>query len=93
VQNLAARPIGHATMLLGAGRARMDCPVDHAVGAILHKKVGDRVTAGEPLATLLVNDESHLAEAQALVREAYLIGEQSVTVPPLFLERISASPA
>ena len=41
---LAARPVGHATMLLGAGRARMDSPVDHAVGVILHKKVGDAVT-------------------------------------------------
>ncbi len=60
VQSLAARPIGHATMLLGAGRARMDSPVDHAVGVILHKKVGDPVRVDEPLCTLLVNDESRL---------------------------------
>ena len=36
-------------MLLGAGRARMDSPVDHAVGVILHKKAGDAVRSGEPL--------------------------------------------
>ena len=60
---LAARPIGHATMLLGAGRARVDSPIDPAVGVILHKKVGDPVEAGEPLCTLLVNDESRLQEA------------------------------
>ncbi len=53
----SARPVGHATMLLGAGRSRMDSPVDHAVGVILHKKVGDAVDRGEPLFTLLVNDE------------------------------------
>ena len=41
VQALAARPIGHATMLLGAGRARVDSTIDPAVGVILHKKVGD----------------------------------------------------
>ena len=44
-------------MLLGAGRARVDSTIDPAVGVILHKKVGDRVEAGEPLCTLLVNDE------------------------------------
>ena len=60
VRSLAARPVGHATMLLGAGRARMDSPVDHAVGVILHKKVGDSVAVDEPLCTLLVNDESRL---------------------------------
>ena len=35
-------------------------PIDHAVGVILHKKVGDAVRVGEPLCTLLVNDESRL---------------------------------
>ncbi len=49
VQALAARPIGHATMLLGAGRARMDSPVDHAVGVVLHKKIGESVARDEPL--------------------------------------------
>ena len=60
-------------MLLGAGRARMDSPVDHAVGVILHKKVGDAVESDEPLCTLLVNDESRLEEAMALIRDAYTI--------------------
>ena len=43
-------------MLLGAGRARVDSTIDPAVGVILHKKVGDRGRAGEPLCTVLVND-------------------------------------
>ena len=45
------------------GRARVDSTIDPAVGVILHKKVGDRVAAGEPLCTVLVNDESHLDAA------------------------------
>ena len=68
VQRLAARPIGHATMLLGAGRARVDSSIDPAVGVILHKKVGDPVAEGEPLCTLLVNDESRLARVSELDR-------------------------
>jgi pyrimidine-nucleoside phosphorylase/thymidine phosphorylase len=90
VQALAARPVGHATMLLGAGRARMDSPVDLAVGVVVHKKVGDLVEVGEPLCTLLVNDESRLQEAEALIRGAYTIAEQPAAPGPLIVERIAA---
>jgi thymidine phosphorylase len=88
VQALAARPIGHATMLLGAGRARVDSAIDPAVGVLLHKKVGDPVAAGEPLCTVLVNDESHLEAALATIGQAYAIGDDPVIVPDLIVERI-----
>jgi pyrimidine-nucleoside phosphorylase len=93
VSVLAARPIGHATMLLGAGRARMDSPVDHAVGVILHKKIGDSVGVEEPLCTLLVNDESRLDESLALIRDAYTIAAEPSVPPTLLVERIAASPS
>jgi pyrimidine-nucleoside phosphorylase len=93
VQSLAARPIGHATMLLGAGRARMESPVDHAVGVILHKKIGDAAETGEPLCTLLVNDESRLEEAMTLIRGAYSFAPSPLIAPPLVIERIGPAPA
>ncbi len=86
VRSLSARPVGHATMLLGAGRTRMDSPVDHAVGAVLHKRVGDAVAHGEPLFTLLVNDEAQLPEAEALIRDAYTIAEEPAAAEPLIVE-------
>jgi pyrimidine-nucleoside phosphorylase/thymidine phosphorylase len=89
VRNLTARPVGHATMLLGAGRAKMDSPVDHAVGVILHKKVGDPVDRDEPLCTLLVNDESRLPEAEAMIRNAYDISDDPGSAEPLIVERIA----
>jgi pyrimidine-nucleoside phosphorylase len=93
VHSLAARPVGHATMLLGAGRARMDSPVDHAVGVILHKKVGDSVGVDEPLCTLLVNDESRLDEATTLIRNAYIFAAEPSAPPPLLVERIATAGA
>ncbi len=92
VRSLAARPIGHATMLLGAGRARMDSPVDHAVGVILHKKAGDSVRVDEPLCTLLVNDESRLQEASTLILDAFNIAAEPSAPQPLLVERIVAAP-
>jgi len=89
VSGLAARPVGHATMLLGAGRARMDSPIDHAVGVLLHKKTGDVVTLGEPLCTLLVNEVARLEEASRLVRDAYAISESPSAALPLIVERIA----
>jgi pyrimidine-nucleoside phosphorylase len=93
VHSLAARPVGHATMLLGAGRARMDSPVDHAVGVILHKKVGDLVRIDEPLCTLLVNAESRLEEAINLIRNAYTFAAEPSAPTPLLVERIATAAA
>jgi pyrimidine-nucleoside phosphorylase len=87
VRQLQARPIGQATMLLGAGRARVESRIDPAVGIILHRKVGESVAAGDPLCTLLVNDESRLAEVSSMVLQAYEIGEGPVAVEPLVVSR------
>jgi pyrimidine-nucleoside phosphorylase len=47
-----ARAVGEAAMALGAGRSRKEQDVDLAVGIVCHRKAGDRVEAGEPLATV-----------------------------------------
>jgi pyrimidine-nucleoside phosphorylase len=89
VQAVAARPIGQATMLLGAGRARVDSPIDPAVGVILRKKLGDPVAAGEPLATVLANDEGPgYHQAVDLIAGAFAIDAGPVAVPGLIVERL-----
>jgi pyrimidine-nucleoside phosphorylase/thymidine phosphorylase len=88
VQAVAARPIGHATMLLGAGRARVDSTIDPAVGVLLNKKVGERVAKGESLCTVLVNDESQLESALDMIAGAYVIGDAPVAAPELIVERV-----
>ena len=88
VEALAARPVGHATMLLGAGRARVDSTIDPAVGVILHKKLGDPVEMGEPLCTLLVNDTTSLEMALRMIQDAYKIGDMAVSIPELIVERM-----
>jgi pyrimidine-nucleoside phosphorylase len=52
VQRCHALGIGLAAMRLGAGRARKEDAVDHAVGVVVAVKAGDRVEAGQPLARL-----------------------------------------
>ena len=78
-----AREIGLASVDLGAGRARKGDPIDHAVGFVIHHKVGDRVKEGEPLFTIHANDEAKLAAARERVLAAHRIGRQKVEPLPL----------
>ena len=70
-----ALPFGIAAWRLGAGRARKEDPVEHAAGIDLHVKPGDTVTAGQPLFTMLTNDEACFARALEALDGAYAIGD------------------
>ena len=73
ISAMQCEQIGTACVILGGGRERKEDSVDPAVGIVLHKKIGDRVTAGEPLATVYYN-------AQALADRAVQLIEASCTV-------------
>jgi pyrimidine-nucleoside phosphorylase len=83
VLRLGCRAVGHAAMLLGAGREKLDSTIDPAVGIVFHKKVGDLVIQGEPLLTLYVNDQTRLGEALALLQGAIRVGREAPPLSPL----------
>ena len=83
VAGIACRAVGHAAMLLGAGRETVDSRVDPAVGIVLHKKVGDPVREGESLMTLHVNDRGRLEEATRLLRQAVRTAREAPPATPL----------
>ena len=67
VGSMQCEQIGTACVILGGGRERKEDSVDPAVGIVLHKKVGDRVAAGEPIATIYYNVETRAARARQLI--------------------------
>jgi pyrimidine-nucleoside phosphorylase len=73
VSGIASEAIGTACVILGGGREKKEDSVDPAVGIVLHKKVGDPVSAKEPLATIHYNSESRAAHAKRLMQESYHI--------------------
>jgi pyrimidine-nucleoside phosphorylase len=83
---IQARTVGEAAVVLGAGRARKADPVDHAVGFLIHHKVGDQVKKGEPLFSVHANRAEKLAEARDAVLAAHVFREQPVERLPLFYE-------
>jgi pyrimidine-nucleoside phosphorylase/thymidine phosphorylase len=68
---------GIALAMLGGGREKKEDEIDHAVGLEFHKRIGDRVEKGEPLATIHYNSDAKLDEAKSRIAESYHIGEQA----------------
>jgi pyrimidine-nucleoside phosphorylase len=90
LQKVNAAQVGMAVVDLGGGREKKGQPIDHAVGLVLHKKIGDRIEQGEPIYTLYANDEQRLQEARERLRAAYVISPQEVEPLPLFYGRVTA---
>lgn len=87
VAGIRAEDIGTAAMILGAGRATKDSPIDLSVGLVLHKKIGDRIYKGEPLVTLHSNRED-VEDICKRVYAAYSFTKQPVDRPTLIYETI-----
>lgn len=86
LDQVQARIVGEAAVALGAGRAKKGDPVDHAVGFVLHHKIGDRVEKGEPLLTIHANQKRLLEEARKATLAAHRWRDEPVPPLPLFYE-------
>jgi pyrimidine-nucleoside phosphorylase len=83
ITGIGCRAVGHAAMLLGAGRETVESRIDPGVGFVLRKKVGDPVAPGESLVTVHVNDRRRLDEVLALLRRAIRVGPDEPSPRPL----------
>lgn len=86
VSQVNARTVGEASVELGAGRAKKGDPINHAVGFLIYKKVGDEVREGETLCEVHADDAEKLQKAREAVLSAYQIGDEPVPPLPLFYE-------
>jgi thymidine phosphorylase len=89
VTALDAEPIGRAAVALGAGRARLDDPIDHGVGIEVAAPVGSEVSAGEPVLVLHHRRSRGLAEALSLLERAVRIGDAPPPPVPLVLDTVA----
>lgn len=84
LSGVEARIVGETAVLLGAGRTRKGAPIDHAVGILVHHKVGDYVEQAEPLFTVHANQQSALNEARDKLQKAHTCSDTPVEPLPLF---------
>ncbi|MDO8916281.1 MAG: thymidine phosphorylase [Coriobacteriia bacterium] len=78
--------VGKAAMVMGAGRAKKEDVIDHAAGIVLHAKVGDRIEAGAPLATLHAATDDLLTAGESRFLQAVRLIDGPVPAPALFHE-------
>jgi pyrimidine-nucleoside phosphorylase len=88
ISGIHAREVGLTVMMLGAGRSKKGDTVDHAVGVVVHKNVGDQVERGDELFTVHANsEEKHDAAVQRLM-QAHSFSESKVEPLPRFYKKI-----
>ncbi len=83
-----ALTIGEASVEMGAGRAKKEDVIDHAVGIVIHNKVGDHVEKGDALFTLHAANEKSFQKAQEQILAAYKWTDEKCMPLPLFYEVI-----
>jgi len=81
---------GIALATLGGGREKKEDAIDHGVGLQFHKRIGDRVEQGEPLATIGYNADARLAEAKTMIAESFVIGLEMPRKQPLIRRILQA---
>jgi pyrimidine-nucleoside phosphorylase len=79
---------GIALAMLGGGREKKEDTIDHSVGLQFHKRIGDRVEKGEPLATIRYNADARLAEAKALIAQNYFVAQEPPSEKRPLIRRI-----
>lgn len=89
LRRLDARAVGIAVWRLGAGRARQEDPVSASAGIVCRAKPGDRVTAGQAVLELHVDDPDRVEGALAALDGAIEVGDTPAEPRPLVLDRIT----
>jgi pyrimidine-nucleoside phosphorylase len=77
------KQVGWAVQRLGAGRTRPGDPVSAHAGLESHAKLGDEVTAGQPIFTLFSEEESRLEEPYRMLEATVRIAPDPPEMHPL----------
>jgi pyrimidine-nucleoside phosphorylase len=88
VTAIQSEQVGTACVILGGGRERKEDSVDPAVGIVVHKKIGDKVTTGESLCTIHCLSDAQAARAKTLLQESYQIAASAPAHKPSLIHRV-----
>lgn len=84
ISQVNARTIGETAVILGAGRAKKEDSIDHAVGIQVFREVGDTVQEGDLLFRVHANKKEHLNEAIKQIDMAHQFSSTPVESLPKF---------
>jgi pyrimidine-nucleoside phosphorylase len=88
IEQVEPRAIGEAIVAMGGGRRHLDDDIDPSIGFVITPRPGDRVRAGQPLASVFARDAAGIALGMEALSRAIVIGDGPVDALPLVIERI-----
>ena len=80
--------VGMASCQLGAGRVTKDDEPDLTAGLVLHINLGEKLTAGQSIATLYASDESKLDSAEKMLLSSLKLSDTPVTDMPKLIYKV-----
>ena len=90
IKEFNARIVGEVSVEMGAGRAKKEDKIDHAVGLVIQKKVGDRVEVGDLLFTIHAKNSASIKTIRSKVMKAIKLSNKPVEPLPLFYNVIQS---
>jgi thymidine phosphorylase len=88
LERVDAELVGRASVVLGAGRDRVEDPVDPAVGIVVRQKPGAEVRSGDTVLELFYRDAGKLQAALALAERAIVVSEQRPSIRPIIVGEV-----
>ncbi len=89
ILSVDAQEIGEAARHLGAGRTQKDDVLDLSAGLVMHRRIGEKVQKGDPLATIYHNDVKKAEAAQKALLDAIKVGKEQPPKAKLIYARIT----
>jgi pyrimidine-nucleoside phosphorylase len=90
VEAVDAAEVGRAVASIGGGRARVEDRIDPAVGYLARARVGQQLSAGEPLGLLYCREGAQGELAAARIRAAYTVGREAPAEVPALIKEVIA---
>jgi len=90
IVRIDAREVGLTCVALGGGRQKKGDPIDHGVGILVQRKVGEQVNAGDELGVILAADEAAAHHAATRLQQAYTFSATPVAPLPIIYDRIES---
>lgn len=88
IARVRARTVAEVVIELGGGRMRMNEDIDRGVGVVLHKKGGEEVRRGEPLAAVYARREGDWDRVREKLKSAFVIGDEPPAQTPFKWEKL-----
>lgn len=83
LQHINNYEIGMASLILGAGRVRLDDKIDPKAGIIFYPKIGGKISKGDIIAELHTSTKEKIQEAEGKIYNSLTFSESKVRKPRL----------